>query len=171
MARSWRQHEQRRAKGQAEPPPPSADEQAVRNRAILLINCHGNVADFLPPPASREAALRIEISALDMVIETLGRREISTRAADTIAWEAKHGGEWTSELRDWVMTALHLQAVEQRIAALKASRGPFPLPLDRYFATRTPLAIAWQTDPLAGVLKAALAEGIISKRDLEAADV
>ena len=92
--------EKRRAEGTPEEPEPTDIQQRIRNEAILLINGH-RAEDLLPPPSSRSAQLHIRVGALDMVIQTLGKRQTRQLAIDQAEWERQNLGllaERVSEL-------------------------------------------------------------------------
>lgn len=158
--------ETRRAEGAPDEPEPTDIQQRIRNEAILLINGHG-AEDLLPPPASRSAQLHVRVGALDMVIQTLGKRQTRQLAVDAQEWERQNLGTWQSEVRNWLMLAEQLQASEARLAAIKASQPcPASLPCDRYVGVQSVLSIRWERDLLAQPIREAIEAGIITEDEL-----
>lgn len=160
------QIEKGRHEGQRETPPPTDVEQAVRNRALSLINGFGNADDFLPPAASRAQQLQIEIDALDMVCGSLRARETRQRGVEAAQWLQDHGDEWRRLVRDILLTAVRLQMLEAKAAAMKL--GQIALPLDQHVGTRSVLNVNWSHEPLSRPLHDARAAGIITDAEVEA---
>lgn len=117
----------------------------------------------------QEQRLQARIIGIDRVIGVYGQAQLRRAAVEAQIWEQQHLPEWRAEIRGWIADALALRAREARIAALKASRGPFSLPLDRFFAGLTPLGIVWQRDPLATTIAAAIEAGVVTELEIREA--
>jgi hypothetical protein len=163
--------EKRRAAGVPEPQPLTDTEKLARERAVELINGHGTASMFVPPAASREQQLQVEIRGLDLVLDALATREVQQRSVEAVQWLDRHGGEWNAVCRDILLCATKLAALENKAARLKSEQGFWvTLPLAEFIGGRSILGIAWQADPLNTPIQHALREKIITAAEVKEAE-
>ncbi len=163
-------HEDGRAAGVPEAPPPTDHDKAVRQRALALVNGYAATDWALPKDVTRIEELRIEISALDMVVAALEDKWTQQTAVESVEWAQRHGGEWNALCRDILLTATRLQALEAKAAKIKAEQGFWTtLPMAQYLGGPSVIGVNWSSDPANTAIQHALREKLITARDLEAA--
>jgi hypothetical protein len=150
--------------------------EAVRNRALSLMNGHSPDGIRLPPATPRRQQIEVEIEALDLVLDALSKKELVARAAEAAAFALQHGEEWAALCRDTLLTATRLGALEARAQAWRQNLGgavPATLPLAAFIGTgRSILGVPWGADPLSRPRAAALEAKIITAKEIKgAADV
>jgi hypothetical protein len=157
--------------GQAEQQPVTERAELVRNRAVFLLNGHSPEGLKLAVIGPRRQQIEVEIGALDLVLDTLSRKELVAHAEESAAFALEHGDEWAAICRDVLLCAARLGALEARAVAWRQNLGgviPSTLPLAAFIGTgRSILGIPWGTDPLSRARTAALAEKIITTRELK----
>jgi hypothetical protein len=98
----------------------SVDEKAARSYAKFVL---GGVAPAeLEPPASEfdHASMDRQFAAkqrgLDIAIRILGNQELAARAAEAVAWAETHAAKWRNLVRETIMAAARLEALERAAA-------------------------------------------------------
>lgn len=161
--------EKARKVGAAEYQPISDHQKAVREYAQSRANGHASTLLKFPPSISREQELRIKIDGLNLLLKALQSAELAARAADAVAWEIENRAKWCALARETVLTAIRLDALENRAKEMRQEAGGM-------FAARLALCLYvgnWQS--IAGfqaeeIAEAALAEGIVTKSEIRAAE-
>src|SRR4029077_2265694 len=78
-----------------------------------------------------ERRLQTEREACDLVLRALAGDELVARSAAAATWVVEHAAEWTALCRDITLTAVRLEALEQRaqtmIGELEAGTPGLPL--------------------------------------------
>jgi hypothetical protein len=158
--------------GLAEAPPLSDQAKATRQKALQIINGYADAADFaLPPDTTRQQQLRVTLDALEMVVSALQQKETRQRAIEATAWLDRHGGEWNATRREALLEFERVKALVAKLAKMRDVHGMWvTLPGIEFFGTgQSIFGINWSADPGGAAVRAAIAEGLITARDLEAA--
>src|SRR6266851_6374491 len=109
--------------GAPEPQPVTEHAEAVRSRALYLMNGHSPDGIRLPPATPRRRQIEIEVAALDLVLDALSKKELVARAEEAAAFAMLHGDEWAGHCRDILLTATRLGALEARAQAWRQNLG------------------------------------------------
>jgi hypothetical protein len=99
----------------------SVEEKAARAHAKRLLN--GVAPPSLDPPSdanfsSLDMDLVVEQRGLDIAIKILSDSELVARAAEAVQWAESHAAEWRSLVRETIVTAARLAALESAAARL-----------------------------------------------------
>lgn len=160
-----------RQAGQPEPAPLSDGDRAARDMARTMLNGWAPADFAMPSPASPEQQLIVRRDAIDLVLGALRSKEAAALAEEGAIWLIAHGSEWRELCRDILLTADRLRALEAKAVAMRQGLGgavPVTLPLGDFIGTgRSLLGVAWGTDPLSRARTAALAEKVVSARQIE----
>lgn len=146
----------------------SEDEQRARTIAKSLLA--GTKLETPPifPSVSRERELFVERRAIDLVLKVLNDERLKIRAADALRWHDEHGHEWRALCKQTTLAAVRLAAIERRTAELlyhvDVEYTP-PLPMGNLIGRGAAADV-----PVGDLVKAALAEGIVTHNELKKAE-
>ena len=102
-----------RKDGIAEPPPPTDRAKRVHEHAKKLMDGHAGLLPALPEHGA-ESEIWIRRDALDLILSALCKSETEAAATESLAWAIEHADEWKALCRDWILTAIRLEALEAR---------------------------------------------------------
>jgi hypothetical protein len=147
----------------------SDHEKQAHSRAVQLLNGHAGILK-LPEAGDREAELMVEADALDLVLRGLRDQEAIARAADAVRWVEANKGKWAALCRDIVLTAVKLQALEQRARDMIAELPDWApgLALGGLIGGRS-IYDGSTEDPTREARDAALAQGVVSDAEIRKA--
>lgn len=156
-----------RLAGQPEERPIDDHTKVVRARAIQMLNGHAASVLQFPHTPTREQELRIEVDAIDLVIKALGHKEIVARAAEAAQWTIDHRAEWVALCREIILTAIRIQSLSERAAAmLAAAPEGHDLPATAWFGNGLTVFRNWDFEnPLQEPVAAAIKANIITMSD------
>ena len=151
--------------------------KAVRERAAVLARStmNGAAPSFVASSAlSREAEIRVDLDAIDLILKALSEKDIAARAAAQIEWVEKNGPTWREECQAAAALALQLREREQKLQRMSEEAGPYVtgLPMTQFFGfgnslfdPRFSVGVGPDFDALHHFVAAALEAGIIKSRD------
>lgn len=141
-----------------------------RHRAQIRELLNGFAPPFVSSGAVSSAAdIRIELAEIREAQRVINRRREDAAEKVAEAWAAEHAVEWSALLRDIVLTATRLHALEQKAgatleAAEKLCQASPPVKMFRHVSS-----ILGIGDPLREVVADALSEKIVTEAELRGA--
>jgi hypothetical protein len=154
----------------------SVEEKAARAHAKRLLN--GVAPLSLDPPSSDinfsslDMELAVEQRGLDITIKILSDNELVARAAEAVQWAESHAAEWRALVRETIVTAARLAALETAAARLIdkcVDIDAINLPMINLIGQKSK-NVAWVgLVPITpdDLIEAGLKAGIVTNRDVE----
>jgi hypothetical protein len=94
------------------------DERASREHARSLLNGEAPETLSLPPELAKDRILMREMRGIDIALKILASKDLVARTVEAVRWAEEHDGEWRTLCRDIVLTAVRLDALEDRARRL-----------------------------------------------------
>jgi hypothetical protein len=154
-----------RERGVPEPPPLSDREKAHRAWKIALLDDVVPLLE-LAPPISHEEELFRERDGIDAALTELQRRLTVAEAREAREFAYQHADDWKTLCREHLLSAIKLQALERRAETMIERMGPggIRMPMSEFVGRE--LQILYPGAHLEAATRAAIAEGIISKKEI-----
>jgi hypothetical protein len=143
----------------------------ARQRAREILN--GHTPTWLQVDnEDREPGLLVEREALDLVLHALANDEVVALSSAAAAWVVANKAAWIALVREIIVAATRLRALERRADAMIADipMAVGGLPLAEFIGRGDGVLAAGGEDPLAEVREAALQDGIVTKSEIRKAE-
>ena len=138
-----------------------ADERAARQHAKSLLNGAAPESLSLPPEITRDRMLLREQRGIEIALKILSSKELVARATEAVVWAEAHGDQWRALCRDIVLTAVKLDALEDRAHQLLGQCVDIHavrLPLGNVIGGRS----ICETRSISDLAETAIAAGVVS---------
>jgi hypothetical protein len=163
----------------APPSPLSPNEAAARAHAKRLLS--GHAPPSLEPSgldfSSLDQQLCVEQRGIDIVIKILSDNDLLARAAEAVQWAESHASEWHQLVRETIVTAARLEALERAAARMIekcVDVSAINLPMlnmigHRQMFTALPGFSGYVDVTADDLIEAGLKAGVVTKREIEKA--
>ena len=144
-----------------------ADEQAARAHARSLLNGAAPESLSLVPELNRDKILYREKRGIAIATKILTSKDLVARAVEAVRWAEEHAGEWRTLCRDIVLTAIRLDALEdrsQRLLGQCIDVSSIRLPMANKIGGR-----AISETPISDLTEIALAAGVVTSAEVKKA--
>jgi hypothetical protein len=149
------------------PIPIDADEQAARAHARSLLNGAAPESLSLAPELNRDKILYREKRGIAIATKILMSKDLVARAVEAVRWAEEHDGEWRTLCRDIVLTAIRLDALEdrsQRLLEQCIDVSSIRLPMANIIGGR-----AISDTPISDLTERALAASVVTSAEIKKA--
>ncbi len=158
-------------KSEAHAPSPALADEANRAKALAakLLNGFAPEGFATTPVVTKSSEIRVELAAIGQATEVLIRRRAESAEFAAAAWAAEHSPQWDRLFHDVVTTAVQLQALEAKAAAMiedcRRTCGELP----RLNMRQHVQAILGIGNPLGEIIADALREKIVTEAEIRKA--
>jgi hypothetical protein len=144
------------------------DERAAREHAKSLLNGSAPGSLLLPPEITHDREILREQRGIEIALKIYASKDLIARATEAVEWAEKHHSEWVELCRAITLTAVKLDALEDRARELLeqcVDIHAVRLPLGNVIGGRS----ICETRSISELAEAAIAAGVVTSGEIKKA--